>query len=96
MNFLELIHNEKTYTNPRQIVKILKDEKLNWLIDSEVLDAKIEIRNKTVIWNEGSYLSGDWYFGVFKDGSFFGTWEDGIFEGGHFDGKWISGINLKN
>jgi hypothetical protein len=94
MNFLELIHGGKTWTNQKDILEILKREGFHWLIDSEISEAKIEIKNNTLIWHDGLYLSGDWYYGIFKSGHFFGNWLNGIFEHGYFDGNWNSGINL--
>ena len=92
MDFIELKYNDKTYTTPNQIIDILKKEKLYWLIDSETDKAIIEIKNNTLIWHEGIFMSGDWKYGIFKKGGFYGTWENGIWENGYFDGTWISGI----
>ena len=94
MNFLELIHNNKTWTNQNDILNILKKEGFYWLIDSEVSEAIIEIKHNTLIWHSGSYLSGDWHYGIFKNGHFFGNWLNGIFEHGYFNGNWNSGIDL--
>ena len=94
MEILELIYKEKTYKNINEINKILRHEKLYWLIDSELESAKIEIKNSTVIWNEGIFISGNWQYGIFKNGGFYGNWKNGIFEGGFFGGNWQSGINL--
>jgi hypothetical protein len=94
MNFLELRHNGNIYNNNNDILKILDSEGFYWLIDSEVNDAIIEINNNTIIWHGGIFMSGDWYYGIFKNGKFFGKWENGIFEHGHFNGEWISGIDL--
>lgn len=93
-NILELIYDGKKYTTYNQIISIIKSEKLYWLIDSELVNAIIEIKKNTLIWYSGTFLSGDWEYGIFKDGEFYGTWENGIFENGVFDGVWISGINL--
>jgi len=94
MDFLELRYEGKTYTTKNQILEILSKEKLYWLIDSEVDQAIIEIKNNTLIWHEGIYMSGNWYYGIFKNGGFYGTWESGIWENGFFNGEWISGIKL--
>ncbi len=94
MNILELNYKGKTYKNHNDINKILNQEKLYWLIDSEVENAKIEIKNSTVIWYEGIYMTGNWEYGIFKNGGFYGNWKNGIFEGGYFGGNWQSGINL--
>ena len=61
-------------------------------MDSEVNKAIIEIQNNTVIWHEGIYMSGNWHYGIFKNGGFYGTWENGIWEDGYFNGEWVSGI----
>jgi len=94
MDFLELKYVGKTYTEPKQIIKILKEEGFYWLIDSEVDGAIIEIENNTLIWHEGIYMVGDWKYGIFKNGGFYGNWKNGIFENGYFNGNWESGINL--
>lgn len=94
MDFLELKYVGKTYTDPKQINKILKEEGFYWLIDSEVDGAIIEIENGTLIWHEGVYMVGDWHYGIFKNGGFYGNWKNGIFENGYFNGNWESGINL--
>lgn len=94
MKYIELLYGGKRYTNEHQINKILYQEKLYWLIDSEFERAKLEIKNNTLIWHDGSFYSGDWHYGIFKNGEFYGNWENGIFENGNFGGKWHSGINL--
>lgn len=95
MRYLGLIYGDKEYTKESQINEILSKNKFYWLIDSEIEDALIEIKKDTVIWHKGDYYSGNWYYGIFKNGNFHGIWEDGIFENGNFGGKWIDGINLK-
>ena len=71
-----------------------KNEEFYWIIDSEIENAKLEIKNKTLIWNDGNFYNGNWYYGIFKQGDFYGVWENGIWENGNFYGKWESGINL--
>lgn len=93
-NIIELVYQGKTYTTKNQILSILEKEQFYWLIDSELSNAIIEIKNNTIIWHDGIFLSGNWKYGIFKNGEFYGTWENGIFENGIFDGKWISGVNL--
>jgi hypothetical protein len=95
MDFLKLIYNNKVFTNKKDISRILKENNFYWLIDSEVSEAVIEIKNKTLIWHSGFYLSGDWYYGIFKSGHFFGNWLNGIFEDGYFNGVWNSGVNYQ-
>ena len=59
MRYFELIYGGKTYTNTKQINDILEKEELFWLLDSEFERAKIEIKNGTLIWHDGDYLSGN-------------------------------------
>jgi hypothetical protein len=94
MRYSELKYDNKTYTTESQIIKILKDNKFYWLLDSEIENAEIEIKKDTLIWKNGEYISGNWHYGIFKNGKFYGVWENGIFENGMFYGKWLSGINL--
>lgn len=92
MNFIELKFRGKVYTHPKEILEILESERFYWLIDSEVNDAIIEIINNTLIWHGGDFLSGDWHYGIFNKGEFYGKWHNGIWESGQFNGEWISGI----
>ena len=94
MKYTELKCGGKTYTNQSDIISVLRKNNFYWLIDSEVENAQIEITNNTLIWHNGSFYSGDWFYGIFKNGSFYGNWENGIWENGNFGGKWQSGINL--
>ena len=94
MRFKQLLYNNKIYKNESDIVKLLTSNKFYWLIDSEIQNADIEIKNNTIIWHNGIFTDGDWHYGIFKDGEFYGVWEDGIFEKGLFKGDWKSGINL--
>jgi hypothetical protein len=91
MRFKKFVVNDKTYTDINNINKILLENN-SWLIDSEIEDADVTIKNKTVIWNNGIYYSGNWHYGIWKDGIFHGIWENGIWEGGIFKGVWKSGI----
>lgn len=94
MKFSELVIDGKKIVNSNQIIGILEKHNFHWLIDSETENAKIEIKNNTLIWHDGIYYSGNWHYGIFKGGSFYGKFENGIFENGVFGGKFISGINL--
>jgi len=94
MRYTELKYSNKTYTIESQINKILENQKFYWLLDSEIENAVLEIKKDTLIWHDGDFYSGNWYYGIFKKGSFNGIWENGIFENGSFSGKWSSGINL--
>lgn len=93
MRFKVLKYNNSNITNSSKIQSILEKEKMYWLIESEIENAQIEIKNSTLIWHNG-YFFGDWHYGIFKNGDFHGTFRNGILEGGKFKGKFISGINL--
>lgn len=84
----------KKITNKSEINKILDKENLHWLMDSEFEDAQIEIRKGTVIWKGGTYFTGNWNYGIFKNGVFYGTFVNGILEGGIFRGKFVSGVKM--
>jgi len=94
MRFIELLYNGDKITNQSKIESVLEKTNLHWLIDSELENAKIEIKKNTLIWHDGVYYSGHWEYGIFKGGTFHGIFENGIFENGIFNGKFISGINL--
>jgi hypothetical protein len=94
MKFVQLKYKDKTYKSQKEINQILKDLKFYWLIDSELENADIEIEKNTLIWNNGDFFSGNWEYGIFKDGKFYGNWKNGIWENGNFAGKWQSGIKM--
>ncbi len=93
MRYAELLIDNKSIKSQSKIEDLLISQKFYWLVDSEIEDAKIEIKKNTIIWHSGNFYSGEWKFGVFKNGNFYGNWENGIFEGGNFKGNWNSGIN---
>ena len=92
MRYEQLMINSKLVKSQNQIDLILKSNNFFWLIDSEIENANIEIKNNTIIWNSGNFYSGNWEYGIFKSGDFHGEFINGIFEGGNFLGKWHSGI----
>jgi hypothetical protein len=87
--YKELRYNSKTYTEQYKINQILLEEGFQWFLDCEVEEVRIEIRNKTLIFNSGTFFNGTWKYGVFRDG----VWKYGIWEGGvWYNGKWFNGI----
>lgn len=92
MRYSQLKFATSIITDQDRIDEILKSEGFHWLIDSEIEMAKIEIKNKTLIWWDGFFYSGDWHYGILKGGKFWGTFHNGIIEGGQFYGKFISGV----
>lgn len=86
MKYIELKYRGKSFTKRNEIDDILEKEQFYWLIDAEVENAVIEILNGTIIWHDGVFYSGNWHYGIFKNGKFFGNWENGIWENGNFSG----------
>jgi hypothetical protein len=95
MRYKKFKYNDNITTTNNSINKILIENNLEWLIDSEIENTDIEIKNKTIIWNDGIYYTGNWHYGIWKNGVFHGVWENGIWENGTFNGKWKSGIKNK-
>lgn len=95
MRYIELSVDGKSIKNQSEIDSILKSKKFYWLIDSEIENSCLEIIKNTLIWKSGDFYSGNWVYGIFKQGNFYGNWINGIFENGNFKGKWNSGIKLK-
>jgi hypothetical protein len=48
MRYIELKYQSKTYTNESEINDILREQNFYWLIDSEIENAQLEIKNKTL------------------------------------------------
>jgi len=93
MRYKELLIDGKSIKDQKKIDQILNSNKFYWIIDSEIENAKIELKNNTIIWHSGYFL-GNWKYGIFKDGEFHGNWNNGIFEGGIFKGNWKSGLKI--
>jgi hypothetical protein len=96
MRYTELVVDGNIIKSQNEIHKQLLLKKFYWLLDSEIENAEIEIRNDTLIWHSGDFYSGDWEYGIFKSGNFYGNFINGIFENGNFKGRWNSGINLQS
>lgn len=94
MKYKELIYEGKTYTEQYDIEEILVKEGMSWFIDAETENVRIEIQNKTLIFNGGIWFNGIWKYGAFRNGEWkFGVWENGVFFNGVWrDGTWHQGI----
>lgn len=87
--YKELKYSKKIYTEQYKIDEILLKEGFGWFLDCEVEDVRIEISNKHLIFNSGTYFNGTWKYGVFRDG----VWKYGVWEGGvWYNGKWFNGV----
>lgn len=96
MRFTSFKYESELITSEKKITQILKENDMNWILESEFDNADIEIQNKTLIWNSGIWYWGNWHFGIWKSGDWVdGTFENGIWESGNFiGGKLLSGIWL--
>jgi len=94
MRFKELIVEGEKIVGEHRIVMTLEQIGFNWLIDSEIENACCEIKNNTLIWHSGDFISGNWHYGIFKSGNFYGNFKNGIFEGTNFKGKFLSGVKI--
>lgn len=87
--YKELVYKGKIYKDASEIEDILVKEGYSWFLNSETYKAKLEIYNKTLIFNAGTWYNGIWKYGAWRGGEWkFGTWEDGVW----FNGLWQDGI----
>ena len=77
MRYIELLIDGKSIKSQSKIDSILKSKNLNWVIDSEIENAVIELKNNTIIWHSG-YFFGNWINGIFEGGKFMGNWKSGV------------------
>ena len=91
--FSELKINNKTISNTKEIEVFLSSSDFYWLLDCELDNAKLEIIDNILYWNNGIFYYGDWKWGVWKGGEFRGGYfNGGIFYDGIFNGEWITGV----
>jgi len=91
--FSELKLHNTVITNNKEIEIYLSNSIFYWLLDCEVDNVKIEIKDDVLYWNNGIFYFGNWIWGVFKKGEFrSGIWNGGIFYDGIFTGNWIRGV----
>jgi len=87
--YKELKYNQKILTEQYKIDDILIKEGFQWFLDCEIEDVRIEISNKILIFNSGTFFNGNWVYGVFRDGVWkYGVWENGVW----YNGKWFNGV----
>lgn len=86
MRYKSLKFENKVYESQSLIDKILSNEGFHWLLDSEIENAELEIKNSTIIWKGGTYYAGNWHYGIWENGTFSGRWINGIFVQGEFKG----------
>ncbi len=67
IRYIELKYNGKVYNQKFEIDEILLENGLNWFLDAEIENARIEIQNKTLIFNAGIIYNCIWEYGVIRD-----------------------------
>ena len=93
-------------TSNRLIEEYLFQSPFFWLLECEVDEAELKVKDEILIWKSGlfywghwkwgvfesgEFRSGDWYGGIFLKGIFKGTWHCGAWKGGVFSGNDLSG-----
>lgn len=91
-SIIELRYKDKVYKDIRDIKKVLQQNDCEWLLECEVENAIISIEKKTVIFESGVFLNGDFEYGIFKGEFRGGAFINGIFEGNFTGGEFVSGI----
>lgn len=84
------VNNVKIHDN--NVKSILSRYNMNWLLDCEFDDAELEIVNNTLIWKNGIFYHGEWFFGIFENGTFYGKFLSGVFKSDNFYGEKIDGV----
>jgi hypothetical protein len=91
--FLELKINDKIYNTNKAIEQELYHSEFYWLLECEVDNVKIEIKDSIIYWKTGIFYWGVWHWGVFENGEFLsGDWLGGIFLNGVFKGVFKNGV----
>ena len=95
IRFSSLIVDNKKYTFSLDIERYLVTTEYNWLLECEVENVNIEIKDNILIWKSGIFYWGTWYWGIWKSGEFrSGIWNGGVFYDGIFNGDWLKGRRL--
>lgn len=92
--FEELRLEDGTVLNSNAVIeKWLYSSVFYWLLECELDNVKLEVKEGIVYWKSGVLYWGNWQWGVFESGEFrSGTWNGGIWLGGTFRGKWLNGV----
>jgi hypothetical protein len=85
LRYIELRYNGKTYTQKYEIDEILLKNNMNWFLDAEIENVRIEIMKDTLILNGGIWYNGIWEYGVIRDIEWkSGTFQNGVIYNGMF------------
>lgn len=85
----KLTINGTVYTTIKTIVYELSITEHNWILDCELANVVLEIKDNILIFHSGIFYWGVWQWGIFNDGEFrSGHWKGGILKGGTFKGTY--------
>lgn len=85
----KLTINGNVFTTIKSILYELSITEHNWILDCELDDVVLEIKDNILYFNSGIFYWGIWEWGIFNDGEFrSGLWKGGIFNGGTFNGEY--------
>ena len=80
-------------TASKTIEQYLYTSPFYWLLECELDNVSLEIKNNILYWKSGIFYWGVWQWGVFESGEFrSGKWNGGIFLSGTFKGTWNNGV----
>lgn len=80
-------------TSNKLIEEYLFQSPFAWLLECEIENAEIKIKDEILHWKSGLFYWGHWQWGVFESGEFrSGEWNGGIFLKGIFKGNWHLGV----
>lgn len=87
--FTHLKIEGKEFSTNKEIVYQLSLTPFSWILDCELENVSLEIKDNILYFNSGIFYWGYWKWGVFKSGEFrSGIWEGGIFLDGLFKGQY--------
>jgi hypothetical protein len=90
---LKIITESIEYTNIKDIENYLYSSPFYWILDCELDNVILEIKDNILYFKSGIFYWGIWYWGVFENGEFrSGDWNGGIFFNGLFKGNWKNGV----
>lgn len=100
--FISLKIDNSIIEHSKLIEQYLYNSDFYWLLDCEVENVSLDIKDNMLtfidgifyygiwkwgIWKGGEFRSGEWLGGIFYNGIFNGIWKKGVWKGGEFKGK---------
>lgn len=92
---IKLIFEGVEFTTPNYIYQKLSESEHNWILDCEIDNVILEIKNNILIFKSGIFYWGYWKWGIFENGDFrSGIWKGGIFKDGTFNGQYNKMVKI--